>query len=173
MPHCSNLHEHFLPRTGGANIVVLSGPCTSSGACAQSPNYPNSYGNSELCEIVAPDQKLYFTRFETESEFDVLTIYGQAYSGSSGPPQGTTSLGIILWNSSSETTASGWQMCTKLGTERAFCAGTCAARIVLSNCEQGTVSSRIFTESFTVEIQCRIAVTCMSPSYQGQEAQTV
>ena len=118
MPHtviCMNTFYIFLLRTGGENIAVLSGPCTSSGACAQSPNFPHNYGNSELCEILAPEKALYFTHFWTEGDRDFLTIDGEAYSGSSGPPQATTSLGIILWNTSADTTASGWQMCTAHG----------------------------------------------------------
>ena len=125
---------------------MISGPCTATAGCVQSPNFPHDYGNSELCEIMAPEKALYFTSFSTEGDRDFLTIDGQAYSGSSGPPQGSTSSGIILWNSSADTTASGWQMCTahglKLGTEKTFCVGTCAARIVVSNREQRTVSSR-------------------------------
>ena len=103
------------PRTGGENFNVLSGPCTSTGRCITSPNFPNNYGNSEFCEVVAPHQPLYFTSFETEDGRDFLTIDGQAFSGSSGPPQGSTSSGMILWNSSADTTASGWQMCTAHG----------------------------------------------------------
>ena len=104
------------------NFIVLSGPCTSTAGCVASPNFPNNYGNSELCEILAPDQSLYFTHFATEGDSDFLTIDGQAYSGSSSPPQGTTSSGIILWSTSADSHASGWQLCTanalKLGTER-------------------------------------------------------
>ena len=94
---------------------VISGPCVSAGGCITSPNFPNSYGNSEFCEVVAPHQPLYLTSFETEDGRDFLTIDGQAFSGSSGPPQGSTSSGMILWNSSADTTASGWQMCTAHG----------------------------------------------------------
>ena len=138
----------FLLRTGGENFTVLSGPCTSTAGCVASSNFPNNYGNSELCEIVAPDQSLYFMRFETEIDQDFLTIDGQAYSGSSGPPQGTTSSGIILWSTSADTTASGWQMCTlnglnklKLGTERereSICVGTSGASIVLPHHHQNS-----------------------------------
>ena len=94
---------------------MTSGPCVATAGCVQSPNFPNSYGNSELCEILAPEKALYFTHFATEGDSDFLTIDGEAYSGVSGPPQGTTSSGIILWNTSADTTASGWQMCTANG----------------------------------------------------------
>lgn len=81
-----------------------------------SPNFPNDYGTSESCEIVAPERALYITQFETESSNDFLTINGQNYSGLSGPLQGTISfLDVIRWNSNSADVASGWQICTAFG----------------------------------------------------------
>ncbi|CAK9056549.1 Galectin-3-binding protein A (Lectin galactoside-binding soluble 3-binding protein A), partial [Durusdinium trenchii] len=101
--------------TGGENIVVLSGPCALTGSCVTSPNYPDNYGNSESCEILAPEKPLYFLRFATEEGDDVLTFNGQAYSGSSGPPQGTTTSDMILWSSDNVDSSTGWQMCTAHG----------------------------------------------------------
>ena len=96
---------------------------------------------------------LYFTRFETESELDVLTIDGHAYSGSSGPPQGSTSSGIILWNTSADTTASGWQMCTanglKLGKER-------ASVLELAQLEWCFPTIKRVQESVTVSTMCKV-----------------
>ena len=80
-----------------------------------SPNYPHNYGNSESCEILAPEKPLYFTRFATEEGYDVLTFGGQAYSGSSGPAQGTTTSDMILWSSDNASTFIGWQICTMHG----------------------------------------------------------
>ena len=91
----------------------LSGPCTSTGGCVQSPNYPNNYGNDEFCEILAPDQPFYSVHFATESGYDYLTVGGQAFSGTSGPPNGITTSDVIRWNSSSAGVGSGWQICTR------------------------------------------------------------
>ena len=137
----------------GENFAVLSGPCTSTAGCVQSPNFPSDYGNSELCEIMAPEKALYFTSFSTEGDHDVLTIDGQAYSGSSGPPQGSTSSGIILWNTSADTTASGWQMCTasglKLGKER-------ASVLELAQLESCFPTIKRVQESVTVSTMCKV-----------------
>lgn len=96
-------------------FLVLSGPCTSTGSCATSPNYPHNYGNSESCEILAPGMPLYFTQFATEAGKDILTFGGQAYSGSFGPPQGTTTSDVILWSSDNADSSTGWRMCTVHG----------------------------------------------------------
>ena len=97
------------------NFMVLSGPCASTGGCVTSPNHPHNYGNSESCEILAPEEPLYFTQFATEEGKDALTFGGQAYSGSAGPPQGATTSAMILWRSDAAATASGWRACTADG----------------------------------------------------------
>ena len=97
------------------DFVVLSGPCTASGGCTQSPNYPAEYGNSESCEIVAPAKPLYFTDFATEDGYDLLKINGQAYSGSSHPPQGVITSDIVQWTSDSSVSSNGWQICIVSG----------------------------------------------------------
>ena len=101
--------------------MVLSGPCASTGGCVTSPNHPNNYSNSESCEILAPEEPLYFTQFATEEGRDVLTFDGQAYSGSAGPPQGATTSLMILWNCDVANTFSGWQICTAYELTLVFC----------------------------------------------------
>merc|ERR1719401_2747888 len=32
-----------------SSFTVLSGPCTTSGACVRSPNFPRDYNNSQQC----------------------------------------------------------------------------------------------------------------------------
>ena len=97
-------------RTAGENFFVLSGACSSSGSCTQSPNYPMEYGASEYCEILAPERPLYFVHFVTALS-DPLTIDGQAYSGGSRPVQGTITSEIIRWTSDLSGSGSGWQIC--------------------------------------------------------------
>ena len=99
-----------------SGITVLSGACTSTGDCVQSPNYPSDYGNSQSCEILAPEQPLYFTHFQTATG-DSLTINGQQYSGTSGPSQGIITASIIQWSSDVSVVSSGWQMCTAFGVK--------------------------------------------------------
>ena len=103
------------------DFVVLSGPCTASGGCTQSPNYPAEYGPSESCEIVAPAKPLYFTDFATEDGYDLLKISGQAYSGSSHPPQGVITSDIVQWTSDSSVYSNGWQICIVSGLKLARC----------------------------------------------------
>ena len=93
------------------SLTVLSGPCTSTGRCVQSPNYPNSYGADESCDIVAPLRPLYTTQFDLAWR-SALTVGGVSYYGATGPPQGIVSTSIT-W-SSSWTTATGWQICLRI-----------------------------------------------------------
>merc|ERR1719422_1556047 len=61
--------------------VVGSG-CEIDGACVQSNNYPQNYGNSESCVIEVGGIPIAVQDFETESGYDELTVDGVAYSGS-------------------------------------------------------------------------------------------
>ena len=104
-----------VPNKTRNDFVVLSGPCTASGGCTQSPNYPAEYGNSESCEIVAPAKPLYFTDFATEGGYDLLKINGEVYSGSSHPPQGVITSDIVQWMSDGIVSSNGWQICIVSG----------------------------------------------------------
>ena len=104
-----------VPNKTRNDFVVLSGPCTASGGCTQSPNYPAEYGNSESCEIVAPAKPLYFTDFATEGGYDLLKINGEVYSGSSHPPQRVITSDIVQWMSDGIVSSNGWQICIVSG----------------------------------------------------------
>merc|ERR1719145_361526 len=68
---------------------VTSGTgCTKTGNCIQSNNHPSDYGNNEACSISAYEVDLTVDAFSTESGYDILTVGGTAYSGTSGPASG-------------------------------------------------------------------------------------
>merc|ERR1719277_1677707 len=82
-----------------------------SGNCIQSNNHPASYGNDEACTINAYQVDLTVEAFSTESRYDILTMGGMEYSGSSGPSSGSFS-GTISWNSDYSVVSSGWRLCS-------------------------------------------------------------
>jgi len=85
--------------------------CEMTGNCIQSKNHPSNYGNSESCNVeLYGDVPLRMEAFNTESRYDILTVGGTGYSGSSGPSNGAYS-GSIAWNTDSSVTASGWKLC--------------------------------------------------------------
>ena len=95
---------------------VKSGSCTTSGACFQSPNYPSNYEESQTCTIkvlnVGDGEKLYTTAFNTESDYDELTIGGTKYSGTAGPGGVVVSTNDeFSWTSDGATVRSGFKIC--------------------------------------------------------------
>ena len=95
---------------------VKSGSCGTSGACFQSPNYPSNYEESQTCTIkvlnVGDGEKLYSTAFNTESDYDELTIGSTAYSGTAGPSGVSASTNDeFSWSSDGATVKSGFKIC--------------------------------------------------------------
>jgi hypothetical protein len=80
----------------------------------------SEYGNNEYCSIlVNPDTTytgpLSIKRFETEHDYDVLTVNGEAYSGDRGP-QDIVPRGAITWRSDESVKGHGWRICMKVAT---------------------------------------------------------
>jgi len=85
--------------------------CVMEGNCVHSKNYPQNYGNGEQCNInLYGDIPISFEAFSTESRYDILTMGGTPYSGTSVPPSGTYS-GSISWASDYSVVSSGWKLC--------------------------------------------------------------
>merc|ERR1740129_79350 len=84
--------------------------CTKIGNCIQSNNHPANYGNNEECTINAYEVDLAVYAFSTEQGYDLLTMGGTSYSGTSGPASGTYS-GMISWSSDYSVVSSGWKLC--------------------------------------------------------------
>jgi len=98
------------------SVWLVSGPCTVSGPCAQSPNFPQPYGPDERCELsLPPGSQVVVTTFRTEANYDKLTIGGQSYSGEGREIQGQTLTvtGPITWRSDESESAGGWQLCLR------------------------------------------------------------
>merc|ERR1719510_2067025 len=91
--------------------VISGSGCEMTGNCIQSLNHPSNYGNNQQCSIeLYGDIPLSVDSFNTESRYDILTVGGSSYSGSSGPSSGAYS-GTITWSSDYSVTRSGWKLC--------------------------------------------------------------
>lgn len=91
--------------------TVVSGPCKSSGACCESPNHPSTYGDNQKCEL-RMSSITSVPVFNTEAQYDIMTVGGKQYSGVAKPSTGTLSgNGIVQWTSDSSQGATGWKIC--------------------------------------------------------------
>merc|ERR1719433_2089593 len=85
--------------------------CEMDGDCISSLNHPANYGNGEACTVqLYGDVSLRFEAFNTEARYDILTVGGTGYSGTSGPASGSYS-GRISWASDYSVVRSGWKVC--------------------------------------------------------------
>jgi len=95
--------------------IVHSGACTTVGtkiiSCIQSPYYPSAYSNQHSCVFEASfDGPINVVAFNTESGYDVLTVNGYEYDGTSGPA-GVVPTTTIYWTADSSEAQSGWKLC--------------------------------------------------------------
>ena len=105
-----------LPCIGAVTISAFSlvnGTCVVNGSCATSPGFPSNYGSDERCSItVEAAGYLTATTFDTENDYDKLTVDGTDYSGSTGPfNQAVPSGAAVAWESDGSVNAQGWQLC--------------------------------------------------------------
>mmetsp|Transcript_35960 Transcript_35960/g.49922 ORF Transcript_35960/g.49922 Transcript_35960/m.49922 type:complete len:156 (-) Transcript_35960:127-594(-) len=125
---CPKLDEFLNPPTNYGFTVVF-GNCTTSGACLQSPNFPDAeYPDNTACLLtVNLDSYLNVTSFCTEGEFDYFVINGSNdyfdgyegeaegalfYSGEDGPQGVFVTAGtIVTFNSDSSVTEPGFEIC--------------------------------------------------------------
>ena len=124
MLECQSCHNSALgaavmiPRASTTGLQVQSGAgdCQIDAAgCA----VDLGYGNNERCTIrVSTAGTLTATRFNTESSFDVVTIGGHSYSGSTGPSNVAVTAGsTFTWSSDGSNPADGWQICLTTGLQ--------------------------------------------------------
>jgi len=91
--------------------TISGSGCSMSGDCISSLNHPSNYGNNQECTVtMTGNMALRVEAFNTESRYDILTLGGSSYSGSSGPSSGTYS-GTIGWASDYSVVTSGWRIC--------------------------------------------------------------
>jgi len=91
----------------------VTGNCTTIGYCVQSPNYPQKYGNDQGCNITLNQSvrpRVTGMMFSAESNYDVLTVNGQEYSGTTGPVS-VVPTSTITWSSDHVNQGHGWQLC--------------------------------------------------------------
>mmetsp|Transcript_2402 Transcript_2402/g.4041 ORF Transcript_2402/g.4041 Transcript_2402/m.4041 type:complete len:1445 (+) Transcript_2402:190-4524(+) len=93
---------------------MVDGPCEIvDDFCIASPNYPKEYGNRQECVVKVPRRPMSFTVFDTEYNYDKLTVNNVEYSGSkSRAPEGEIAQdGTLRWKSDGSVTRSGWYVC--------------------------------------------------------------
>merc|ERR1719433_2580804 len=89
---------------------VSGSGCSLSGDCVSSSNHPSNYGNNEACSISLTEVAVTVDAFNTERNYDFLTVDGTRHSGTDSPSSGTYS-GMISWSSDFSITTSGWRLC--------------------------------------------------------------
>ena len=90
----------------------MQGPCEAVGACVQSPNYPENYGDRQSCNLSLPKPSVVtILDFLTEPDMDFLTLHGVPFSGL-GPGKKTFTLWTnISWRSDPSVAERGWKIC--------------------------------------------------------------
>ena len=104
------------PAAPAAQMLSLAAGdfCVLNSSCATSPLYPTaSYENLQTCTIsVAAAGYINAQFFETELDYDILTIGDVAYSGFDGPNHVAVSSGsVISWASDRSLVLPGWSIC--------------------------------------------------------------
>lgn len=115
---------------GLANTFSVTGLCTASGNCFQSPNYSpyrygqdqydpdKKYGQDQACDITATTSgKIYAVKFDTEPDYDFLTIGGTKYSGYSSNAQHVVPYGVSVTQETVISWVTHYDSYTKTGFE--------------------------------------------------------
>ena len=106
--------------------------CQTQGRCAESANFPSSYGPNESCVLrVNASGSLVIDAFQTEMWLDYLMVGNVRFSGDDASGTLTvTPLTTIKWTSDGADEQKGWRMCLEPATARFlesyFGAGTVA-----------------------------------------------
>ena len=98
-----------------AQYFSVSGPCTVSGPCLYSRNFPGTYNDNEQCSFypysTTVGMVLNTFSFQTESCCDKLTVNGVQYQGTIGPSNVVLGSGEITWYTDYSVVYSGFQVC--------------------------------------------------------------
>ena len=92
--------------SSSCELVEVSGrSCVTDG--------PGDYGNNENCRVRAiRDLTVSATAFDTEQDYDFLTVGGVDFSGTRGPENQFLSAGeVLIWASDSSIVRRGWTVC--------------------------------------------------------------
>jgi len=103
---------------GAGAWSVTEGACAVDGNCVTSPNFPSPYADNQGCSISvqANGQAISVEDFQTEGNYDILFVNGEAFSGSNGPAGKYPSTGVpITWTSDYSVTSAGWKICLEGG----------------------------------------------------------
>ena len=101
------------PAGAGDAFIVTSGPCTilQGGLCV---GRPYGYDDNELCQITAASTQVLGACpvFDTEQNWDHLTIQGAEYDGDNCPQGIQLDAGsVIEWYSDSSASGGAWEIC--------------------------------------------------------------
>jgi hypothetical protein len=106
----------LVPTISGSGCV--RGDIQADFACVKSKNYPNDYGDDEACSVTLPNAQSVYAidviDFNTESGYDLLSVNGVAYSGSSGYGLHGQEANQLDWRTDGSVTRSGWKICFRL-----------------------------------------------------------
>lgn len=106
-----------IPLVFSSATFSVTPPCTTSGSCFQSKNYPSSYGSDELCTItVNAYGYAHAVSFDVEEDlncdFDSLAFADLLYCGEDGPSGVKVTPGDeFYWTSDESTEATGFKIC--------------------------------------------------------------
>eukprot|EP00038_Savillea_parva_P002056 m.110279 g.110279 ORF g.110279 m.110279 type:complete len:1744 (+) comp10710_c0_seq3:124-5355(+) len=125
------------PAPSSACVTTAGGLCFTDGL--------SYYGNNEHCTIqVLRQTKLQVVEFNTETNYDVLTVNGRRYSGRTGPVNVTVGPNTnITWTSDRSVTNGGFLICALVsddpppasagsGEVQFFTSSTCSAQSAVS-----------------------------------------
>jgi hypothetical protein len=121
----------------GGSFQVMRGPCTTqrSGQCV---GRPSGYGGSESCTISVRGQVTLGSCpiFNTEANYDQLTINGRSYDGNNCPSGiGMTASSVVTWHSDSSVSGNGWEICAAgSGTTTTACTSQSAQDSLMRSC---------------------------------------
>lgn len=89
----------------GSGCQIDSRGCATDG--------PGEHGDNEDCTIRVPSSgRLTATQFDTERNFDYVTIGGARYEGTAGPDGVAVAAGsTFTWRSDGSVTNAGWTIC--------------------------------------------------------------
>jgi subtilisin family serine protease len=112
------------PPPSYAKWEVESGDCSLADGpdgddCVQSPNYPSSYSDNHKCvintnHIFFASRTINVATYNTEAQYDKLTVNGVSYTGTDGP-NGIKPVASITWSADNSVVKGGWKICAGEG----------------------------------------------------------
>jgi len=96
---------------------IVQSNCRRDGDCFTSRNFPSDYEDDEECNIQGrAGLRMVTDSFNTETDFDFLTVNGERFAGVDGPGAMDFSSNFeITWKADFSGTQQGWRVCFSSG----------------------------------------------------------